>query len=1032
MNIKRRLTAIGLICSLMVLIFGGGRSPTTVYADTVEHTHIWATTYDATNHWEYCTVCGEKRNVTAHTFTDHLYSNSGACGGKASNKTCDCGYGYTYVPQHVKAPTVHSATGSVRVHYWICKNCGSWVSCEACRNQNGFLNCKNPGTCSVCGGVWPVGRHYIFGGRCIDCGKQIYTITNNTQTYNADYSKVTYSFDVVPQTDNVEVVDSTCYCSGTSNCKKLDRNLKKNNDGSYTITWIMTLDPTKATNKMTPCWRYNNVTVDGYTCYVQEECFHEFWMDHTAPIVSDIKQTDQKSYNGYATIKQLDISGTEDYANQITLSISDKATGKVMVDKAKIPVTDNKWSYTCTPPLEADENGRTYVVRTEDVNGNVSTKEFTIFKTDGTAPQVESPLSYKNWTAKAKTITLTISDYGSGSPQASLEDQTHYKACTKVGDKYQITYTFNDDIVGAKNYDLYLKDALGNARKVTLTVGNIDKNTYTITYNLNSGSSGTALKTTYTVEDAFTLPQPTKTGYTFTGWTGTSLSSYTKSVTIPKGSSGNRSYTANWIPNGYILTFNYNRPRDSSYETMSGNSTASKGVSYNAGYGVLPGPALQGWKFAGWFTAASGGSQVINTTKYTTVGNQTLYAHWTPITWTVKYDANGGSGTIADTKHAYMTVVKLNKNTFFRNGYTFNGWQASRIRNGKTEWLCGNADGSWISGGEWHEEGNIPSNRKIYRFADCQIMYRSTYTDGDVITCHAQWTVNTYTNNLRHWACGLKYGEGNNGDKDCFLIGDTPYTKNYGETYVMDDSWLIKIPNGYYSTRTTGFYTFSSNGTTNGFITRGFGYKFTQNDNNSYENLYHELYYRPYDYTITYNLNGGTNNSVNPSTYNVLYGVSLKAPTRAGYTFTGWYDQNGNKITGINEGCNATFSSADDLYTKLAARTTGNRTLTAHWSYNPVSVKVPQILTGDHTGKSQFRVKCDDLKAGNIKINVPASFNYKQAGKTDVTAAITAKSGSNTITPTNKVCVYDITTKSGLTAGCWQGNFNIGLTLTKE
>lgn len=164
----------------------------------------------------------------------------------------------------------------------------------------------------------------------------------------------------------------------------------------------------------------------------------------------------------------------------------------------------------------------------------------------------------------------------------------------------------------------------------------------------------------------------------------------------------------------------------------------------------------------------------------------------------------------------------------------------------------------------------------------------------------------------------------------------------------------------------------------------------------------------------------------------MLYGISLKAPTRAGYTFTGWYDENGNKVTGINEGCNATFGSTDDLYAKLATRTTGNRTLTAHWSYNPISVKVPQVLTGDHTGKSQFRVKCDDFKVGSIEITVPNSFPYKQTGKADVTATITAKSGNNTITPTNKVCVYNITTTNGLSAGCWQGSFNIGLTLTKE
>ena len=87
----------------------------------------------------------------------------------------------------------------------------------------------------------------------------------------------------------------------------------------------------------------------------------------------------------------------------------------------------------------------------------------------------------------------------------------------------------------------------------------------------------------------------------------------------------------------------------------------------------------------------------------------------------------------------------------------------------------------------------------------------------------------------------------------------------------------------------------------------------------------------PIDYTITYNLDGGTNSSSNPSSYTVLYGVSLAAPTRENYEFLGWQDQNGDIITGINEGENATFSNADELYMKLATRTTGNIELTALW-----------------------------------------------------------------------------------------------------
>ena len=59
-----------------------------------------------------------------------------------------------------------------------------------------------------------------------------------------------------------------------------------------------------------------------------------------------------------------------------------------------------------------------------------------------------------------------------------------------------------------------------------------------ISYTLNGGSI-TGENKTYTVEtDSFTLPTPTKNGYTFTGWTGTGLSGATKTVTVSKGSTG--------------------------------------------------------------------------------------------------------------------------------------------------------------------------------------------------------------------------------------------------------------------------------------------------------------------------------------------------------------------------------------------------------------------------------------------------------------------------------------------------------------
>jgi uncharacterized repeat protein (TIGR02543 family) len=80
---------------------------------------------------------------------------------------------------------------------------------------------------------------------------------------------------------------------------------------------------------------------------------------------------------------------------------------------------------------------------------------------------------------------------------------------------------------------------------------------YTISYNLNGGTASN--KTSYNIETAtFTLNSPTKAGYTFTGWTGSNGTAPQKSVSVSKGSTGNKAYTAVFEKNVYTITTSEN------------------------------------------------------------------------------------------------------------------------------------------------------------------------------------------------------------------------------------------------------------------------------------------------------------------------------------------------------------------------------------------------------------------------------------------------------------------------------------------
>ena len=193
---------------------------------------------------------------------------------------------------------------------------------------------------------------------------------------------------------------------------------------------------------------------------------------------------------------------------------------------------------------------------------------------------------------------------------------------------------------------------------------------YTITYNLNGGSGNNP--SSYNIDTTtFTLANPTKTGYTFNGWTGSNGSSPQTSVTISKGSQGDKTYTANWTAKTYTITYNCN---GGSGSTASSSHTygVAKNLSSNGCYKITDGTSGMVYYMAGWSTSSSA-STATYTDKQSVSGvgsgtNVTLYAVWKNLfsytgSKNVIHDGNGNwrikfltSGTLKFTNLGTATI----------------------------------------------------------------------------------------------------------------------------------------------------------------------------------------------------------------------------------------------------------------------------------------------------------------------------------------------------------------------------------------
>ena len=272
-----------------------------------------------------------------------------------------------------------------------------------------------------------------------------------------------------------------------------------------------------------------------------------------------------------------------------------------------------------------------------------------------------------NWQVIEYTITLLDMD-GAGTSEAlvyTVEQPVTLPTPTREGYAF-LGWTVNSDMAPQLTVVLP-QGSIGNR---TYTA-NWELTGYTVTMNLNGGSGETTLL--YTVEDEeFALPTPTRNGYEFVGWTGEGITTPQTSVKIPKGSTGNKAYTANWKVIKYTITL----------DTNGGPNVSPIKYTVEDSF-TLPYPLRPGYEFAGWVLDGSG---MLPSTPliiyYGTTGDLHYKAEWRLAEYTINMDLNGGSG---QEKVVYtITDEDFELPTPSRNGYEFVGWTGERITTPQT------------------------------------------------------------------------------------------------------------------------------------------------------------------------------------------------------------------------------------------------------------------------------------------------------------------------------------------------------------
>lgn len=461
-------------------------------------------------------------------------------------------------------------------------------------------------------------------------------------------------------------------------------------------------------------------------------------------------------------------------------------------------------------------------------------------------------------------------------------------------------------------------DASGNWIRSgdTKLYGQWTANTYTYTFDQQSGSGGTSSISVKFHSCTANITVPTRAGYTFGGYYtatnggGTQYYNASGVCLQPLKTAGNVTLYAKWTANTYTINL------DKQGGTDGTNSTSA---TYNSKLGTITPPVRTGYTFAGYYTGKNGaGTQLYNASgvgqiTWTTVGGTTAYAKWTPNKYTVTFDKQsgwGGTDSLTATFGSSLDTISIPT----RTGYTFAGYY-SATGGGGTQYY--NGSGTCTRG----------------------------WDIAKATTLYAYWTPNTITITLNK--------NGGSGGTDIF------YYKYGTNKYYSNSACTTQITSITLPTRVG--YTFSNyygDGTSGGgsgenyygiYDSGSSTYRFASDlCTDIYKNATLFAKWNPNQYTVTTNLNGGTLNGKSGNATNTIKteeAMAFGVPTKTGYTFAGWTFSGGT----VNSG--ASYNAfGNSLYSNPAFNGSSNVTVYNNSGNGTVTHAVVQGSAPNNTG----------------------------------------------------------------------------------